>query len=100
MGYAVIADRTSDAIYNQPTGLQVKVVYTDQGYAGEIFLPFSLFPQIKTMVDEGKGVPLNFVFADGERQGLQRIQIANVPHWVETTKKQTAKTPDYIFVEK
>ena len=51
------------------------------------------------MIDEGKGVPLNFVFADGERQGIQRVQIANVPHWVESMKKQTAKTPDYIFVE-
>lgn len=98
-GYALIAERTSDDIYNQPNGLLVKVGYTAQGYAGEFFLPFTLFPQVKAMIDEGMGVPLNFVFADAERQGLQRVQLANVPHWVESMKKQTAKTPDYIFVE-
>ncbi len=100
-GYELISDRTSDTIMANGDQLQVSVKYTDNndGYCGEIFLPFSVFPTVKSLIDNGDEITFNMVFADAERTGISRIQIANVPHWVETTKKQTAKSPKYYFVE-
>ena len=39
------------------------------------------------------------VVADAERTnlGLKRVQMANVPHFVESYKTKTARMPQYIF---
>lgn len=98
-GFDLHTDRTSTDIYARKSEIQAKVVYTDKGYAGEIFLPFTLFDGVKAQIDAGKSVTFNMVFMDAERAGKARLSIANVPHNVENTKKRTESSVQYTFVE-
>ena len=62
--------------------------------------PFSLFTGVKAAADSGEKVAIAFVFMDADRDniGRKRIQVSNVPHFVEANKTKTAKMPTFTFV--
>ncbi|MDR2201756.1 MAG: right-handed parallel beta-helix repeat-containing protein [Clostridiales bacterium] len=94
------SSRTKDAITANKATAQIVCVPVAGGYTVEAFLPFALLPRVKDAVDGGRGVAIAFVFADGDRDniGRKRLQVSNVPHFVENYKTKTAKMPRYIFV--
>lgn len=98
--YNVITSRSSDAIFNGKDAIQVKTIVRDDGYSGEMFFPFSLFSGVKEAADSGEKVAIAFVFMDADRDniGRKRIQVSNVPHFVEANKTKTAKMPTFTFV--
>lgn len=96
-GYYLEEDRTSASIVEQGDKFEAKVVRTEDGYCGEVFIPFEVVPDFKEAVDNGQGIAINCVFADAERGNMPRIQLANVPHLVEQNKKMTATSIRYIF---
>ncbi len=100
-GWTFAAERTSDAIMAGKAQIQAKCVKTATGYCGEMYLPFSLMTQIKDSVDNGNEIAMAFVFADNDRDdiGRKRLQVSNVPHFVEAWKTKTAKMPLFKFVE-
>ncbi len=112
-GFTVWEGRTSAAIVNGKSSIQVACVTTDTGYAGEIFLPFSVFKNVEAAKDNGEEVAIAFVFADAIRTVYQletisgvtvdedrhRLQVANLPHHVEAYKTITAGTPRFKFVD-
>ena len=78
--------------------LEVKIVQGSTGYVGEVLIPFSIVPEFKTTIDEGKPIAMAIVCADAERAGgLKRVQAANVPHFVEDYKTKSARMPQYYF---
>lgn len=96
-GWNLHSDRTSNDIYANVSKIKGKCVYTESGYAGEMFIPFSLCTDFKEAVDKGESVVFNAVFADAQRNGRVRVQAGNVPHLVERYKKQTSRSVDYVF---
>lgn len=99
-GWTLTKERTGADIIENSAQIQAKCVKTDKGYAGEILLPFSLFTDMKACVDNGEEIAMAFVFADNDRddKGLPRLQVSNVPHFVEAWKTKTAKMPLFKFV--
>ncbi len=88
--------RTNKAYLDQQ--LQVKIVETGTGYVGEVLIPFTVAPEFKTTIDEGKPIAMAIVVADCQREGgLKRVQAANVPHFVEDYKTKSARMPQYYF---
>ncbi len=100
-GWTFASARTGADLIENADQFQVKCVKTSKGYAGEILLPFSLCTNLKACVDNGEEIAMAFVFADNDREdlGLPRLQVSNVPHFVEAWKTKTAKMPLYKFVE-
>ena len=100
-GWTFAGERTSDAIQAGKSQIQAKCVKTSTGYCGEMLLPFSLMTQMKDCVDNGTEIAMAFVFADNDRDdiGRVRLQVSNVPHFVEAWKTKTAKMPLFKFVE-
>ena len=98
-GFTLVDERTTDTIKAQQDKFEVKVVETEEGYCGEAFISFEFIPGIKEAIDNGQGVVMNCVFADGERVDMQRIQLANVPHIVENNKIVTGASIQYMFSE-
>ncbi len=98
--YNVITSRSSDAIFGGKDAIQVKTNVRSDGYSGEMFFPFSLFQNVKAAADNGDKVAIAFVFMDADRDniGRKRIQVSNVPHFVEANKTKTAKMPTFTFV--
>ena len=97
-GFGTIASvRTNSSIYNNRTQLQAKMVTTSTGYSGEALFPFTMIPEFKTAIDEGKRIDMAIIVADGERPSRKRIQASNVPHNVENNKTMTARMPQYLF---
>lgn len=96
-GFTLEEDRTTESIKAKEDQFEAKVVRTDEGYCGEVFIPFKVVPGFKEAIDNGQGLAINCVFADGERSNMARIQVANVPHLVEQNKKMTATSIRYIF---
>ncbi len=96
-GYYLEEDRTSASIVEQGDKFEAKVVRTDDGYCGEVFIPFEVVPDFKEAIDNGQGIAINCVFADAERSNMPRIQLANVAHIVESNKKMTVTSIRYIF---
>ena len=97
-GFGSIASiRTNSSIYNNRTRLQAKMVTTSTGYSGEVLFPFTMIPEFKTAIDEGKRIDMAIIVADGERPSRKRIQASNVPHNVENNKTMTARMPQYLF---
>lgn len=94
--YTYSSVRTNSKYLN--SALEVKIVQGSTGYVGEVLIPFSLFPEFKTTIDEGKPIAMAIVCADAERAGgLKRVQAANVPHFVEDYKTKSARMPQYYF---
>jgi len=93
--------RTNDAIVDAIDSFRGACVKTADGYSGELFLPFSVLTESKTIIENGGEIALAFVFADNDRDDLarKRVQVSNVPHFVEAWKTKTAKMPRFLFVE-
>ena len=99
--YTVAESRTNAAIAAGRAHISAAAALRSDGYSGEVFLPFSLLQTAKTSIDEGKSIAMAFVFMDADRDdiGRKRIQVSNVPHFVEAYKTKTAKMPVFTFVD-
>lgn len=91
--------RTNSTYLAKKSLIQAKLVLTETGYRGEVCIPFTFAPEFKTAIDAGNPIDIAIVVADAERAdlGLKRIQMSNVPHFVEDYKTKTARMPQYIF---
>lgn len=100
-GWTCASVRTSDSIVSAKEQIQAKCVYTSTGYSGEMFLPFTVMTNVKACVDNGTEIAMAFVFGDSERKDIDRVrlQVSNVPHFVEAWKTKTVKMPLFKFVE-
>lgn len=98
----LVTSRTSSEIMSKKNDILSHVVYTDEGYSGEVYIPFTVIPEVKRMAQNGEGVAMAFVFGDNDRDDIdrKRLQYGNVPHFVEAYKTKTARMPLYIFNEK
>ena len=98
--YTAISDvRTNSTYVKNASQILANVQTTATGYVGEICIPFSFAPEFKTAIDAGNPIDIAIVVADSERSslGLKRVQVANVPHFVESYKTKTARMPQYMF---
>ena len=91
--------RSSQNAIDNKADLSVKVVGTENGYKGEVFLPFTMVPSWKTTIENGQQIDMAIVVADSGRkdEGLTRLQVGNVPHFVENFKTKTQSMPQYFF---
>ena len=98
--YTAISEVRSNSKYvDNVNQILANVQLSETGYVGEICIPFSFAPEFKTAIDESKPIDIAIVIADAERSslGLKRVQMANVPHFVESYKTKTARMPQYLF---
>ncbi len=81
------------------TEWQYKVVLTDTGYAGEVFMPFETMPSLKENLENGGELGIAIVFADNDRNDIDRtrLQVGNVPHFTEVWKMRTLKMPRFTL---
>ncbi len=100
-GVAVASVRTNSTYVTKINLMQTAIVTTAEGYVGEVFIPFAMAPEFKTSIAAGEPIAMAIVVADAERvgAGMKRIQMGNIPHFVETYKTKTARMPLYFFVE-
>lgn len=92
----VYAGRSNTKFVSGRSQFEAKVVTTGAGYDGEIFIPFSLADGAKANIDKGEPVAFCICFAEADHD--LRMQVANVPHFVENYKVKTALMPQYYFV--
>ena len=99
-GWGIAGVRTSDNIIANENNIVAVSKLTDDGYAGEMFMPFSVFAAAEQSIKSNEEIAIAFVFADGDRDkiGRKRVQVSNVPHFVEAWKTKTAKMPLFKFV--
>lgn len=99
--YAMGKTRTNDKFISGVSSMQISVKTTAEGYCGEFFLPFTLADGLRQNIEEGKPIAMAFVFADADRDELnrKRLQVGNVPHFVENYKTKTEKMPQFYFVD-
>lgn len=99
--YWFAQSRTSMSIVNQKENATVSAITTDDGWSGEVYIPFTMIPDVKTMIDQGHSIALAIVFADAERLDINRtrLQVGSVPHFVEAYKTKTSNMPLYLFTE-
>jgi hypothetical protein len=97
----VIELRTNASIYEKRDQIQLDFWIKDDqtGYQGEGFIPFDVIPNIKTKIDQGQEISLNFVFSDADASG-ERIQVSTTSHPVETHKFVPYYMGKIIFKEK
>ncbi|MDR0831801.1 MAG: hypothetical protein LBM99_02765 [Bacillales bacterium] len=95
-GFTLGNSRTSDSIIAGKSSIQVSAVVSETGYKGEIFIPFTLLPNSLNAED----VAICLVFADGDRDSInrKRLQVGNVPHFVEAYKTKTARMQRFKFI--
>jgi len=94
----VETSRTTTSIKQNESQVKGYVTVAGDGYYAELFLPFSLFANVRGKIEAGKSITMNMVFADNTRVGRDRVQIGNVPHNIEQNKKKTEKSVKYTFV--
>ena len=99
-GFTLGASRTSDKFREGVSQFKVSVVVTSDGYSGELFIPFTLAEGFKACAQEGRPIAVAVVFADKDRDELnrKRLQVGNVPHFVENYKTKTEKMPQFYLV--
>lgn len=98
--YATIASARSNANYlGKERQLSVGCADDGERYTMEFLLPYAVFPEFKTAVEEGKRIGIAVVVADSEREdlGRVRVQAGNVPHFVESFKTKSEMMPRYLF---
>ncbi len=97
--YTLAGVRTSDLALRNLSSFQAKVILTETGYSGELFIPFSVVPSWATTIENGEQIDMAIVVADCKRdsEGLTRLQVGNVPHFVENFKTKTLSMPQYFF---
>ena len=93
--------RTNEELVAKAAQFTHSVVATADGYDGELFIPFAVHEGLKEKLTGGEPLAMAFVFADNDRDdiGRKRVQVGNVPHFVETYKTKTAKMPQFTFEE-
>lgn len=97
-GYKTLSNvRTNSAYLENENLIQANLVRTENGYKGEVFIPFAFAPDFKTAIDANQPIDIAFIVGDAERSDIKRVQVGNVPHFVESYKTKTAKMPQYIF---
>ena len=98
--FCFAAVRTNGNIVSAKDAFRSACVLTSDGYCGEIFLPFSVLSVSRSVIENGGEIAMAFVFADNDRDDLarKRVQVANVPHFVEVWKTKTAKMQRFVFV--
>ena len=96
VGEARTGDALIDTIYDEWTWA---VTRTGTGYTAELYVPFTTLPGVKESLASGGEVGIAVVFADNDRDDINRtrLQIGNVPHFVENWKMRTAKMPRYLL---
>lgn len=98
--YCTVASaRTNSAYLTAASQPVVAFNLNETGYTCEIEIPFAMAPEFKTAIDSGNQIDIAFVCADCERAdlGLKRVQVSNVPHFVENYKTKTQRMPQYFF---
>ena len=97
--YTLAAVRTSNTALDNKGLIQAKVVANSSGYTGELFIPFTVVPTWEDTIAEHKQIDMAIVVADCKRdaEGLTRLQVGNVPHFVENYKTMTLSMPQYFF---
>ncbi|MCI2068546.1 MAG: Ig-like domain-containing protein [Bacilli bacterium] len=97
--YTLASQRTNSAYLTSSSKPLVAFNLTTTGYTSEIEIPFAMAPEFKTAIDSGSQIDIAFVVADCERAdlGLKRVQVSNVPHFVENYKTKTQRMPQYFF---
>ena len=58
---------------------------TSDGWAGKVFIDFSICTELKAVADQGGVISLALVFSDMDT-GADRLQVSNTEHNVETNK--------------
>lgn len=99
-GYCTFSEvRTNPSYVSNKDKMQASFVTKSDGYTGEFIIPFTLAPEFKKAIEEGKRIDMAFVVADAERSdlGLKRVQMGNIPHFVEDYKTKTARMTQYLF---
>lgn len=96
---AITTVRSNSKYVGKEKSLTIGMSSTDTGYTCEILLPYSVFPEFKTAIDAGNRIGMAIVVADSERDdlGIKRVQIGNVPHFVENYKTKSEMMPRYLF---
>lgn len=91
--------RTNPKYINDKSKVEVAFTSKSDGYVGEVLIPFELAPEFKQAIDDGKQIDIAIIVADAERQneGLKRVQMGNIPHFVEDNKTKTARMTQYYF---
>ncbi|MFA6801638.1 MAG: InlB B-repeat-containing protein, partial [Acholeplasmataceae bacterium] len=67
--------RTSTSIIENKNLVEVSFVITDDGWAGEVFIPFTVIPDVQTMINQQEGIAIAVVFADAERLDINRTRL-------------------------
>ncbi len=99
-GYCTFSEvRTNSSYVENKDQMKASFVSKSDGYTGEFMIPFTMAPEFKTAIEEGKRIDMAFIVADAERsdKGLKRVQMGNVPHFVEDYKTKTARMTQYLF---
>ena len=91
--------RSSKNALDHQDELRASLVVTADGYKGEVFLPFTMVPSWQTTIANHEQIDMAIVVADCKRdgEGLSRLQVGNVPHFVENFKTKTLSMPQYFF---
>ncbi len=99
-GCQVVAARTSNEIMEKKDEIVMNFWVKDdnKGYCGEVFIPFSVVPDVKTKIDGGEAISLAIRFADSDADGESLIQISNVDAPVELNKYIPKRMPKIRFV--
>ena len=99
-GCQVVAARTSAEVLDRSDEIIMNFWVKDdnKGYCGEVFIPFSIVPDIKAKIDGGEAISLAIRFADSDADGASLIQISNVDAPVELNKYVPRRMPKIRFV--
>lgn len=100
----IAASRSNDSYVGKEAQLNVKFNVRSDGYTCEFLLPYSLFKEFKNSVTNGERIAIATIIADSARtkgdkstKDYERIQVGNVPHFVENYKTKTEMMPLYLF---
>ena len=96
----VCAVRTSSDVLTLANSVKSNVIMTNDGYQGELFIPFSMIPSFKENIDNNLPICMAVTVGDNERSdlGLSRMYASNVPHYVDYNKLMIHKMPRYYFI--
>lgn len=99
-GCQVVAARTSSEVMDRKNEIKMNfwVKADNKGYCGEVFIPFSVVPDIKTQIEKGEAISLAIRFADSDADGASLIQISNAGAPVELNKYVPKRMPKIKFV--
>ena len=99
-GCQVVAARTSVEILDKKEEILMSfwVKEDNKGYCGEVFIPFTVVPDILAKIENGEAISLAIRFADSDADGASLIQISNVDAPVELNKYIPKRMPKIKFI--